>query len=171
MEIQDCAYPLLKSLEYGDKPDQMFKNADVIVFLGGFPRKKGMERKDVLQTNKKIFVEQAQALKFAKKDVKCVVVANPTNTNAKILSLFSNLKPENITCLSRLDHNRAISQIASKLKADVESIEGIVIFGNHSLTQYPCLNHIKVKGKPIDSLVDRKWLTDEFIPKVQKRGG
>lgn len=90
----------------------MFKGADVIVFLGGFPRKKGMERKDLLDRNKKIFVDQAKALEVAKPDVKCVVVANPANTNATILAHYSKLRPENITCLTRLDHNRAISQIS-----------------------------------------------------------
>ncbi len=96
----------------------MFKDADVIVFFGGFPRKKGMERKDLLQKNKSIFVEQAKALSSARPNVKCVVIANPANTNATILSHFSKLRPENITCLTRLDHNRAISQIADKTKSD-----------------------------------------------------
>lgn len=99
--------------------------------------------------NKKIFVEQGKALSVAKPDVKCVVVANPANTNAKILSHYSNIKKENITCLSRLDHNRAVSQIAEKTNSKGKDIEGIIIFGNHSVTQYPCLKHIKVKGKPI----------------------
>ena len=146
MEIQDCAYPLLLSLEYGDKPEEMFKDADVIVFLGGFPRKPGMERKDLLQMNKKIFVEQGKALSVAKPDVKCVVIANPANTNAKILSHYSSIKKENITCLSRLDHNRAIGQIAEKVNVKPTEVEGVFIFGNHSLTQYPCLMHIKAKG-------------------------
>ena len=100
-----------------------------------------------------------------------MVVANPTNTNAKILASFSEIRKENITCLSRLDHNRAISQIASKLKVSLDSIENVMIFGNHSLTQYPCLNHITVNNKKIIDLADRKWLEGEFIPKVQKRGG
>lgn len=121
--------------------------------------------------NKKIFVEQGQALSVAKPNVKCVIVANPANTNATILSHFSSVKPENITCLSRLDHNRAVGQIADKTKTPGEDIEGIIIFGNHSLTQYPVLEHIKVKGTPIEKLADRKWLESTFIPKVQKRGG
>ncbi len=95
----------------------MFKDADVIVFIGGFPRKKGMERKDLLQKNKSIFVEQAKALSEAKPNVKCLVVANPANTNAYILSQYSRVRPENITCLTRLDHNRAISQVADKVGA------------------------------------------------------
>ena len=137
----------------------MFKNADVIVFIGGQPRKPGMERKDLLQKNKEIIVAQSHALKFASPVVKCVVVANPANTNTLILSHFSpHVKPENITCLTRLDHNRAVSQIVNKTGAKDSEIEGIYIFGNHSLTQYPCIEHIKVKGKPIAELVDREWL-------------
>jgi len=134
----------------------MFQDADVIVFIGGQPRKKGMERKDLLQKNKEIFVTQSQALKFASPHVKCVVVANPANTNTLILSHYApTVKPENITCLTRLDHNRAISQIVDKTGAKESEIEGIYIFGNHSLTQYPCIEHIRVKGKPISELVDR----------------
>jgi malate dehydrogenase len=150
----------------------MFKNADVVVFIGGFPRKPGMERKDLLQMNKKIFVEQSKALSVANPNVKCVVVANPANTNAYILSYFATkVKKENITCLSRLDHNRAVSQIASQTKSRIENIEGVYVFGNHSLTQYPCIKHIKVSGKPISELVDEEWLKKTFIEKVQKRGG
>jgi malate/lactate dehydrogenase len=105
-------------ISYGDKAEEMFKDADIIVFIGGQPRKPGMERKDLLQLNKIIFVEQAKALKFAHPDVKCVVVANPANTNTLILSHYApTVKKENITCLSRLDHNRALSQIASKTGA------------------------------------------------------
>jgi len=123
----------------------------VIVFLGGFPRKPGMERKDLLQINKKIFIEQAKALSEAKKDVKCLVVANPANTNAYILSHYSPATdPKNITCLSRLDHNRALGQISSKTGAQGEDIKGVYIFGNHSLAQYPSINQITVQGKSID---------------------
>lgn len=149
----------------------MFKDADVIVFLGGYPRKKGMERKDLLQMNKGIFQVQGQALAVAKPNVKCVVIANPANTNAKILSHYSKVKPENITCLSRLDHNRAISQIAEKTGARLKDICGVYVFGNHSLTQYPCIKNITVSGKPIEELVGGQWLEDTFIPNVQKRGG
>jgi malate dehydrogenase len=150
----------------------MFKDVDVIVFLGGFPRKPGMERKDLLQKNKDIFVVQSKALHVAKPDVKCLVVANPANTNAYILGHFAEkIKKENITCLSRLDHNRAISQIAEKTGAKYSKIEGVMIFGNHSTTQYPCIKHIKVDGKPISELVEKEWLETTYITKVQKRGG
>jgi malate dehydrogenase len=119
--------------------------------LGGFPRKPGMERKDLLQINKKIFIAQAKALSAAKKNVKCLVVANPANTNAYILSHYSPATdPKNITCLSRLDHNRALGQISSKTGAQAEDIQGVYIFGNHSLTQYPSINQITVHGKPIN---------------------
>ena len=150
----------------------MFKDADVIVFIGGYPRKPGMERKDLLSKNKAIFVQQSKALKFASLDVKCVVVANPANTNTVILSHFApTVKKENITCLTRLDHNRALAQISGKTNSEEKDIEGVYIFGNHSLTQYPCINNIKVKGKAISELVDREWLEKTYIPKVQKRGG
>lgn len=159
LELEDCSFPLLKSIKFGDKAEEMFKDADIIVFIGGQPRKPGMERKDLLQLNKLIFLEQSKALKVANPDVKCVVVANPANTNTLILSHFApTVKKENITCLTRLDHNRAIAQIASKTGAKESEIEGVYIFGNHSLTQYPSINNIKVKGKPISSLVDREWL-------------
>lgn len=171
MEIQDSTYPLLASVEYSDKPEEMFKDANVIVFLGGYPRKKGMERKDLLQMNKGIFQAQGQALAVASPDVKCVVIANPANTNAKILAHYSKTKAENITCLSRLDHNRAVSQIAQKTGAQLNEIEGVYVFGNHSLTQYPCIKNIRVKGKPIEEVVERDWLENSFIPNVQKRGG
>lgn len=159
-------------MSYGDKAEEQFKNADIIVFIGGQPRKPGMERKDLLHLNKVIFLEQSKALKFANPDVKCLVVANPANTNTVILSHFApTVKKENITCLTRLDHNRAIAQIAGKTGAKETEIEGVYIFGNHSLTQYPCINNITVKGKPISEFADKEWLTKTYIPKVQKRGG
>jgi malate dehydrogenase len=134
----------------------MFKDADVIVFIGGFPRKKGMERKDLLDMNKKIFVEQSKALSAAKKTVKCVVVANPANTNAYILSHFNpSIPKENITCLTRLDHNRAISQLMLKTNSRPEEIKGVMIFGNHSLTQYPGVNNLKIKGKEAKDVIEK----------------
>lgn len=134
----------------------MFKDADVIVFIGGFPRKKGMERKDLLDMNKKIFIQQSKALSAAKKTVKCIVVANPANTNAYILSHFNpSIPKENITCLTRLDHNRAISQLALKTKKRPEEIKGVMIFGNHSLTQYPAINNIYIKGKNAKDVIEK----------------
>jgi malate dehydrogenase len=128
----------------------MFKDADVVVFIGGFPRKKGMERKDLLEMNKKIFVEQAKALSSAKPNVRCVVVANPANTNAYILSHFNpSIPKQNITCLTRLDHNRAVSQLMLKTHSRPEDIKNVMIFGNHSLTQYPSINTPKIKQKPV----------------------
>jgi malate/lactate dehydrogenase len=122
MEIKDSAFPLCLSIEVGDDPRKMFAGADVIVFIGGFPRTKGMERKDLLQRNKNIFVEQAKALECAKPEVKCLVVANPANTNAAILARYSSIPLTNITCLARLDHNRAMSQIADKTGALLSQI-------------------------------------------------
>lgn len=117
-------------------------------------------------------MEQSKALSVAKPDVRCVVVANPANTNALILSHYApTVKKENITCLSRLDHNRALGQIIAKTGCEIHEVEGVYIFGNHSLTQYPCINNIKVKGKPISDYADREWLESAFIPRVQKRGG
>ncbi len=122
--------------------------------------------------NKKIFVAQSNALSVAKPDVRCVVVANPANTNAHILSYFNKkVNPRNITCLTRLDHNRAVSQIALKTSSKGKDIEGVMIFGNHSLTQYPAIKNIKVNNKNISDLVSQDWLEKEFIPRVQKRGG
>jgi malate/lactate dehydrogenase len=141
----------------------------VIVFLGGYPRKPGMERKDLLKTNKNIFEEQGKALIKAKPDVKCLVIANPANTNAYILSHYApHIKKQNITCLTRLDHNRAVGQIMTKTGAELSDIEGVYIFGNHSLTQYPCINNIKVKEQPLE---DKEWLEKTYVPRVQKRGG
>lgn len=118
----------------------MFKEADVVIFIGGFPRKKGMERKDLLEMNKKIFVEQSKALSVANKNVKCLVVANPANTNAYILSHYNpSIPAKNISCLSRLDHNRAISLLSTKSTLPASLLSKICIFGNHSLTQYPCI--------------------------------
>jgi len=103
--------------------------------------------------NKNIFMAQAKALSVAKPDVKCVVVANPANTNAKILSHYSQVKPQNITCLSRLDHNRAIGQLVEKTGTKQSNISGVYIFGNHSLTQYPCIKNIQIDGKPVDNVI------------------
>lgn len=114
MEILDCAFPMCKSVVYGDNAREMFKDADVIVFLGGLPRTKEMKRSQLLGKNKAIYVDQAKALEVAKPNVKCVVIANPTNTLATVLAHYSKLRPENITCLTRLDHNRAIGQISEK---------------------------------------------------------
>ena len=172
LELQDCSFPLLESVRCGDKAEEMFEGAEVIVMIGGQPRKKGMERKDLLHLNKAIFVDQAKALKTASPDVRCVIVANPANTNALILSHFApHVKKDNVTCLTRLDHNRALGQIMSKAGCNEGDIEGVYVFGNHSLTQYPCINNIKVKGKPISEFASREWLEKDFIPRVQKRGG
>lgn len=144
------------------------------VFIGGFPRKPGMERKDLLAVNGKIFKAQGEALdKVAKKTVKCLVVANPANTNSLILSEFAKSIPkENFTALTRLDHNRALSQIALTSKVHVNSVKNVIIWGNHSTTQYPDVNHGTINGQPIRGVIkDEHYLNDSFIVRVQKRGG
>jgi malate dehydrogenase len=136
MELEDCAYPLLDKVEYGFDPKQMFADCDIVICLGGFPRKAGMERKELLQKNCNIFKEQgAAANEVCKQTTKFLVVANPANTNALILSHFApNLPKKNFSCLTRLDHNRAKAQIAIKAGARSENVKNVIIWGNHSST-------------------------------------
>lgn len=136
MEIQDCSYPLVKSVQYGSDPYQMFKDIDVAVFIGGFPRKAGMERKELLSINGKIFTEQGKALNaVASPDVHCLVVANPANTNCLLLSENAPRVPKkNFTCLTRLDMNRTLAQVANKAGCQVSDVRNVIIWGNHSST-------------------------------------
>jgi NAD-dependent malate dehydrogenase len=173
MEIEDDAYPLVTNIEAGTDPMVIFKDIDVGVFIGGFPRKEGMERKDLLQTNGKIFSAQGKALDtVAKKNVKCLVVANPANTNALILQTHApSIPKENFTCLTRLDHNRATFQLASKTANSVTAVKNVIIWGNHSATQYPDVNHASIGGKPAKEILkDDEWVSNTFITTVQKRG-
>jgi len=173
MELQDSAYPLLKDIESGTDPKEIFKDVDVVVFLGGFPRKQGQERKELLQINGKIFKEQGQALsEVAKKNVKSLVVANPANTNCLILQKNApGIPKENFTCLTRLDQNRATYQIAEKAKVPVTDVKNVIIWGNHSATQYPDVSHGTISGQEIRKAInDDNWLNSAFISKVQKRG-
>jgi malate dehydrogenase len=174
LELQDGAYPNLLSVDYGDDPNKIFKDADVVVFIGGFPRKQGQERKDLLLTNGNIFVGQGKALDtVAKKTVKSLVVANPANTNCLILQTNApSIPKENFTCLTRLDQNRAYSQVAAKAGVPVTSVKNIVIWGNHSTTQYPDLTRATIDGKDAKKVVrDNEWVENAFISRVQKRGG
>lgn len=174
LEIEDCAYPNLVSVVCGSDPNVLFKDIDVGVFIGGFPRKEGMERKDLLAINGKIFKEQGSALNdVANPNVKCIVVANPANTNANTLSTFApNIPKENFTALTRLDHNRAKAQIASKAGVHTSEVKNVIIWGNHSTTQYPDFHNGTVGGKPLLEVIsDQEYLKNEFIPRVQKRGG
>lgn len=173
MELDDCAFPLLHDVVMTDDPNIAFGDADVALLVGAMPRKDGMERKDLLSANGGIFKPQGQAIgKNAKKDVKVLVVGNPANTNALIaLSNSSGVDPRQFTAMTRLDHNRAISQLAARVGRPVSSIKKMTVWGNHSTTQYPDLTHCEVDGKPAKSLVnDDKWIDETFIPTVAKRG-
>lgn len=173
MELDDCAFPLLDGVVLTDDANLAFGDADVALLVGAMPRKDGMERKDLLSANGGIFKPQGQALaKNAKKDVKVLVVGNPANTNALIaLNNASGIDPRQFTAMTRLDHNRAVSQLAARLGRPVSSIKKMTIWGNHSTTQYPDLSHCEVDGKPAKALVnDEKWIDETFIPTVAKRG-
>jgi malate dehydrogenase len=173
LELEDLAYPCYAGSVGTTDPAVAFKDADVCVFLGAFPRKEGMERKDVMGMNVKIFNEQGAAVAaHAKPTVKCLVVGNPANTNAAILlsAMGGKIPAKNVTALTRLDHNRATSQLAMKAGVAMTDVAGVFIWGNHSSTQYPDVRHATVKGTPALSVVDAAWLEGEFITKVQKRG-
>jgi malate dehydrogenase len=172
MELKDCASPLLHRIEITDDPMVAFKNVDYAFLVGARPRGVGMERKDLLEVNAEIFAVQGKALNaVARRDVKVLVTGNPANTNALIaLKNAPDLGAENFSAMSRLDHNRAISQLAEKCGVLTTDIKNMIVWGNHSTTQYPDLHHAKVKGQDDMSLVDESWLVDEFIPTVQQRG-
>lgn len=173
MELLDAAFPLLMGVVATTSAEDACKDVDVAVMVGGFPRKAGMERKDVMSKNVNIYKQQSTALeKHANKNVKVLVVANPANTNALILKEFApSIPAENITCLTRLDHNRALAQIAERCNVHVNEVKNVIIWGNHSSTQYPDVNHGTVSGKPIRQAVnDDAWLDGEFISTVQQRG-
>jgi len=170
MEIQDCAMPLVKDVLATDDPNVGFKDVDAAFMVGAMPRKEGMERKDLLAANVKIFKVQGQALdQFAKKSVKVLVVGNPANTNALICSHYApSIPKENFSAMTRLDQNRAKAQISLKVGADIADIKKVTIWGNHSSTQFPDASQATVSGQPLS--VDAEWLQKEFIPVVQKRG-
>lgn len=173
MELLDAAFPLLHGIVTAVDPEEACKDIDIAVMVGGFPRKAGMERKDVMAKNVTIYRDQASAIaKHASKDVKVLVVANPANTNALILKEYApNVPAENITCLTRLDHNRALAQVAERCNVHNSQVKNVIIWGNHSSTQYPDVNHGTVAGKPIREAVrDDAWLNGEFITTVQQRG-
>ncbi len=173
MELEDCAFPLLHSVLTTDDPEVGFADADIALLVGAMPRKAGMERSDLLEANGKIFTVQGRALaSSANKDVKVLVVGNPANTNALIaVNNADGLDPNNFTAMTRLDHNRAKSQLANKLGVPVSSVKKMTIWGNHSTTQYPDLFHCEVDGKNAWDLVDDpEWVAEVFIPTVAKRG-
>jgi len=172
MELHDCAFPLVAGVEATDDPNVAFKDTDYAILVGARPRGPGMERSDLLTANAKIFSEQGKALSDnANPDIKILVVGNPANTNALItLKNAPNLNPKNITAMMRLDHNRSLSQIAQKTASHTTHIEQMVVWGNHSATQYPDISYATLDGKPVREMVDEDWNVNEFIPVVQQRG-
>lgn len=173
MELEDCAQPLLKEIIIGSDPKIVFKGIHYALLVGAKPRGPGMERGDLLNDNGKIFVEQGKALnEVADKDVKILVVGNPCNTNALIaLHNAPNIPKKNFHALTRLDQNRAQSQLAQKAKVDVSDVTNVTIWGNHSSTQVPDFVNAKIKGKPTSDVIqDKKWLENDFVSGVQKRG-
>jgi len=172
MELDDCAFPLVEQIIASDNPDVAFKDVDYALLVGSRPRGPGMERKDLLEANAAIFSVQGKSLNsHAKKSVKVLVVGNPANTNSLIAQRNApDLDPRQFTAMTRLDHNRAMSQIAQKTGKHVTDVAGLTIWGNHSATQYPDLYHTRVDGKEALSLVDQEWIENEFIPTVQQRG-
>ncbi|MCO4811050.1 MAG: malate dehydrogenase [Gammaproteobacteria bacterium] len=172
MELDDCAFGTLAGIVATDDPDAAFKDADYALLVGARPRGPGMERKDLLEANAAIFSVQGKAMNdHASRDIKVLVVGNPANTNSLIAQANApDLKPRNFTAMTRLDHNRAMAQLAAKTGSHVNDIKCMSIWGNHSATQYPDVNHASVGGKNAKELVDQEWLADEFIPVVQQRG-
>ena len=172
MELRDCAFPLLHDIVTSDEPEVAFDGADVALLVGARPRGPGMERKDLLTANAQIFSVQGKALDAkASRDVKVLVVGNPANTNALIASKNApSLDPRQFSAMTRLDHNRALSQLANQTGAHTTDIRQMTIWGNHSATQYPDISHCTVGGKPASDLIEQDWVRDDFIPTVQKRG-
>jgi malate dehydrogenase len=172
MELNDCAFPTLAGVVATDDVNVAFKDVDYALLVGARPRGAGMERKDLLEANGAIFAPQGKALNaHAKRDVKVLVVGNPANTNALIAQQNApDLDPKCFTAMVRLDHNRALSQLAEKTGAHTTDIKRVTIWGNHSSTQYPDIHHATVKGKSALTLVDQAWYKDTFIPTVQQRG-
>lgn len=172
MELQDCAFPLLQGVIATDNPNEGFKDVDYALLVGAKPRGPGMERSDLLKGNAAIFSVQGKALnENASRDVKVLVVGNPANTNALIaLKNAPDLNPENFCAMMRLDHNRALNQLAEKTGSHVNAVQHMVVWGNHSATQYPDIRFASVSGKAASELVDHSWYVDDFIPTVQQRG-
>jgi len=172
MELNDCAFPLLHEIVMTDDANVAFQDTNYAMLVGARPRGPGMERGDLLSANGQIFQPQGKAINdHAARDVKVLVVGNPANTNALIaMRNAPDLSPSQFTAMTRLDHNRAIGQLAEKTGSAVSEISKITIWGNHSATQYPDINHATVGGKAATDLVDQGWVREQFIPRVQKRG-
>jgi malate dehydrogenase len=175
MELEDCAFPTLAGMVASDDPNVAFKDADVCLLVGARPRGPGMERKDLLTENGKIFIAQGEAIgKHAKPDVKVLVVGNPCNTNAyiamKTALKHGRVKAENFTAMLRLDHNRALSQLSAKTGKPVAAFKSLTVWGNHSPTMYPDTRFMTADGQKVHGSLDQTWLKETFIPKVGKRG-
>jgi len=172
MELEDCAFPLLADMIGTSDPKAALKDADYALLVGAKPRGPGMERKDLLMENAKIFIEQGKAMnEVASRDIRVLVVGNPANTNAWIaMNSAPDLPKANFTAMLRLDHNRARSMLAAKLGKPVDSVEKVIVWGNHSPTMYPDIRFATVDGEPAAKLVDENWYKNEYIPRVGKRG-
>jgi malate dehydrogenase len=172
LELYDCAFPLLESIDIYDDPNQAFDGVNVAMLVGARPRQKGMERADLLEANGQIFKPQGEALNaHAADDVKILVVGNPANTNALIaMNNAPDIPSERFTAMTRLDENRAVSMLAQKLGVGVEDVQDLVVWGNHSPTMFPDLFNAKVNGEKAADKVDQDWYENEYIPRVGKRG-
>ncbi|MDG1937457.1 MAG: malate dehydrogenase [Pseudomonadales bacterium] len=172
MELDDCAFPLLENIVCTDDANVAFKDTDYALLVGARPRGPGMERKDLLEANAAIFSAQGKAINaVASRDIKVLVVGNPANTNALIAQRNApDIDPRNFTAMTRLDHNRAMTQLAQKTGNAVTAVTHMTIWGNHSATQYPDLFHAKVNGESATDLIDQAWYKETFIPEVQQRG-
>ena len=172
MELEDCAFPLLAGVVCTDQAEVAFKDSDYALLVGARPRGPGMERKDLLEANAAIFSAQGKAINdHANHAIKVLVVGNPANTNALIAQRNApSINPRQFTAMTRLDHNRAMSQIADKADKTINDVKQMTIWGNHSATQYPDIHHSTVDGKLAIDLVDQQWYEDQFIPTVQQRG-
>jgi malate dehydrogenase len=172
MELNDCAFPTLESVSVSDDANVAFRDCQIAMLVGARPRGPGMERKDLLLANAQIFSAQGKALNaVADRNARVLVVGNPANTNALItMHNARELNPRNFTAMTRLDHNRAVAQLAAKTGAHVTDVRRMTIWGNHSATQYPDLRHALVRGESAPALVGRQWIEETFIPTVQQRG-
>ena len=172
MELEDCAFPLLSGTVMTDQPDVAFEGVDIAMLVGSRPRGPGMERNDLLEANGAIFTVQGKALNDnASPDVKVIVVGNPANTNCLIAQNHApDLNPQNFTAMTRLDHNRALAQLAAKCECSVDQIKGMAIWGNHSSTMFPDLYSAQIGNDSVMSKVDQTWYEESFIPTIQQRG-
>ena len=171
-EVEDCAFPLLNSIKITCDLNQGFEDCDYALLIGAKPRVKGMERKDLLKDNGKIFKPQGQAINnVANKNVKILVVGNPANTNALIaMHNAPSIDPKQFTSMMRLDHDRSLAQVANKYKTNINEVKKVIVWGNHSNTQVPDLSYTEVSGKNIKEIINDPWYTNDFIPRIQKRG-